>query len=353
MESKQDAVFLIEGENLVELYRAPYELEDDFQAQLARHPQLLGGGQFPGITPRRWLLVDRELPVPDKAEGSGRWSIDHLFVDQDGVPTLVEVKRATDTRLRREMVGQMLDYAANGARYWPGELLRGRWEASLPTGADPHVEIQAFAGTDADDFWSEVSENLSDGRVRMLFVSDDIPTELQTVIEYLNEQMDKAEVFGIAISRYAGQNLSVLVPRVVGSSVRAQQSKTAGVGKTYEEHLVDVGDAARQIEERLLAMAGQYDLPVRRTPKALQLRTPAGDRDVVQFYPGFRMLQLTLEPIRHRGFEREAEEILLEARRIGGEELTEKYPSIPLASALEQWDDVEQLILKLAAVPIP
>jgi hypothetical protein len=30
------------------------------------------------------------------------------------VPTLLEVKRSSDTRIRREVVGQMLDYAANG-----------------------------------------------------------------------------------------------------------------------------------------------------------------------------------------------------------------------------------------------
>jgi hypothetical protein len=29
----------------------------------------------------------------------------------------VEVKRSSDTRLRREMVGQMLDYVANGLRH--------------------------------------------------------------------------------------------------------------------------------------------------------------------------------------------------------------------------------------------
>jgi hypothetical protein len=34
-------------------------------------------------------------------------------VDEAGVPTLVEVKRSSDTRARREVVARMLDYAAN------------------------------------------------------------------------------------------------------------------------------------------------------------------------------------------------------------------------------------------------
>ena len=45
------------------------------------------------------------------------------------MPTLVEVKRSDDTRIRREVVGQMLDYAANGVVYWPAERLRADFES--------------------------------------------------------------------------------------------------------------------------------------------------------------------------------------------------------------------------------
>ena len=38
--------------------------------------------------------------------------MDHLYIDQNAWPTLVEVKRSKDTRIRREVVGQMMDYAA-------------------------------------------------------------------------------------------------------------------------------------------------------------------------------------------------------------------------------------------------
>jgi len=51
-----------------------------------------------GAWRRRWDLADGVL--------------DHLLLDQDGIPTFVECKRASDTRIRREVVAQMLDYAA-------------------------------------------------------------------------------------------------------------------------------------------------------------------------------------------------------------------------------------------------
>lgn len=338
------------GDELLELTRTPYELEDHFQEQLANHPQLLGGAQFSGTTPRRWLLVDREVPVPDRDGSSGRWSLDHLFIDQDAVPTLVEVKRASDTRLRREVVGQMLDYAANGARYWPADLLRGRWEASLSEGEDADQVLAEFAGMDAENFWSRVSENLEVGRVRMLFLSDDIPTELMTVIEYLNEQMHDAEVFGVSIVRYVGHDLSVLVPRVVGSSARAQHAKRSAVGKTYEEYVEEGGDQAQEVERRLTELADSNGFQIRPTPKALQLRTPDGSRDVLQFYPGFHTVQLTLDPVRQGGFSELADEILEQARRIGGDQLTEKYPGIPISNALAHWDEIEDMAVRLAKV---
>src|SRR3954470_13585085 len=88
----------------------PYELEDVLQALVADHPEILAGDEEGAA---KWVLVKRETGVPDSAEGTDRWSLDHLFVDREGVLTLVEVKRSSDTRARREVVAQMLDYAAN------------------------------------------------------------------------------------------------------------------------------------------------------------------------------------------------------------------------------------------------
>lgn len=97
---------------------------------LAEYPNLLSGDQINQVSPRRWLLISREASIPGEEVGSGRWAVDHLFLDQDGIPTLVEVKRSTDTRIRREVIGQILDYAANAVAYWPVERLRARLEST-------------------------------------------------------------------------------------------------------------------------------------------------------------------------------------------------------------------------------
>ena len=54
------------------------------------------------------------------------------------MPTLVEVKRSSNTQLRREVVAQMLDYAANVSTEWTVDLLRTWFEAECERkGADP------------------------------------------------------------------------------------------------------------------------------------------------------------------------------------------------------------------------
>ena len=224
-------IFLIRGENeLIELSAQPYPQEELLQVLLARYPNLLAGDQMNPTAPRRWLLVRREAPVPDSLGGSGCWSLDHLFLDQDGVPTLVEVKRASDTRGRREVVAQMLDYAANGVAYWPVDTIRTDFERRAERdGLIAEQLLRDLIGPDSDAelFWAKVKVNLQAGRVRMVFVSDAIAPELRRIIEFLNVQMDPAEVLAVEVKQYVGVDFRGLVPRLIGQTAEAVQRKSA------------------------------------------------------------------------------------------------------------------------------
>jgi hypothetical protein len=157
-------IYLVRGDDeLVEMRETPYEAEDVLQLLIARFPSLLAGDQFGGETARRWLLVGREASLPDDEDAAGRWSVDHLFLDQDAVPTLVEVKRSSDTRIRREIVGQMLDYAANGVVYWPLEQLRELFVRQCERdNREPDEVAQEVAGNDVDveEWWQRAGDNL-------------------------------------------------------------------------------------------------------------------------------------------------------------------------------------------------
>lgn len=106
-------LFIERAGRLVPMTDLPFTSEDIFQALLGRHPALLEGDLLtPDREQRRFLLVCG-MPVPDSEGGGGRWSSDHLFLDQDGIHTMVEIKRSSDTRIGREVIGRVLDYAAN------------------------------------------------------------------------------------------------------------------------------------------------------------------------------------------------------------------------------------------------
>jgi hypothetical protein len=262
-------IFLLSGEKLIEMREQAYDSEDLLQAWLARYPDLLAVEQLAG-SPRRWLLVKREAGVPDQ-EGSGsRWSLDHLFIDQEAVPTLVEVKRSDDTRIRREVVGQMLDYAANGVVYWPADRLRADFETRCAKeGKDAEEVFRASLGDEAEQerFWDEVEQNLRSGRIRLVFVSDVIPRELRRVIEFLNERMSPTEVIGVEIKQYVGQdNLTTFVPRIVGQTEEAVIRKHSGqapvVGWDYYEARLQPDRVAlvRSLFERIEKAVEDRDL---------------------------------------------------------------------------------------------
>jgi hypothetical protein len=259
-----DTIFLRRGDALTALRRTEFDSEDALQAMLARYPDLLAGEQMNPDDPRRWLLIAREMGVPGAEGGPDRWSLDHLFVDQDAIPTLVEVKRASDTRIRREVAGQMLDYASNAVTYWPIAVLRASFEQTARTrGTDPVRAVAELIRAEAntidraggvgggdgaggdpvreavDGFWSRLETNLQAGRIRMVFVADRIPEELRRIVEFLNRQMHLAEVLAVEIPQFVGEDLQTLVPRVYGMTAEARTRKRTSASAAPAEAWVE------------------------------------------------------------------------------------------------------------------
>jgi len=233
-------IFIVNKDKLIELTESKYDSETILQELLTKYPNLLAGKQINSDNPRKWLLIKREFSIPDKEDGAGRWSVDHLFLDQDGIPTLIEVKRSTDTRIRREVVGQMLDYAANAISYWPVTLVQEEFiKTCEKNGKNADGVVAEFLGDElsGDEFWQKVSDNLKTGKVRLLFVADIIPRELQRVIEFLNEKMDTVEVLGVEVKQYKGSGTQSFVPRVIGQTAQAQIKKqNSSVRKKWDEN---------------------------------------------------------------------------------------------------------------------
>ncbi len=229
-------IYLRVGDRLVAMHETAYDAEDILQGLIADYPDLLAGDQMRPGAPRRWLLIQREAGIEDQVGGLARFSLDHLFIDQEAVPTLIEVKRQSDTRIRREVVGQMLDYAANVVAHWPPGELRNRFVArAMNDGLDPDGLVAEHLGavdaTGVDAFWAAADANLAARRLRLVFVADVIPRELLRIIEFLNESFVRTEVFGVEVRQFVGaEGQQTLVPRVVGLTAASEQVKQAVSG---------------------------------------------------------------------------------------------------------------------------
>ncbi|MBD2167559.1 hypothetical protein H6G04_24540 [Calothrix membranacea FACHB-236] len=250
-------IYLIQEQGqLVEMAETSYQSEDLLQKLLADYPSLLAGEQIDSAAPRRWLLVSREILIPDSEDSGGRWALDHLFLDQDAIPTLVEVKRANDSRIRREVVGQMLDYAANAVNYWSIDKIRTQFEAKRDS-EQLLIELIGEDNANIEKFWQQVTTNLQAGKIRLIFVADKIPVELQRIVEFLNQQMNPAQVLAVEIKQYVGQNLKTLVPRVIGqvtvkktlinSTEKKQWNKLSFMKIIEEKYGIDVAKVAGRI----------------------------------------------------------------------------------------------------------
>ena len=223
---------------------------------------MLGGERMTPDAPRRWLLISREMGIPDSPDSGDRWAVDHLLLDQDARPTLVEVKRGDNPEIRRRVVGQMLDYAAHATRYWSAAGIRETFEANA--GDKAAAQLTELLGGDSEPdedayeaFWERVDKNLGDENIRLLFVADRIPSDLAHIVEFLNRHMGpQVEVLAVELKQFRGEGVRTLVPRVIGRS-DGHRSRTSSTRRTLTmETLLPefpdgaVREAARELLER-------------------------------------------------------------------------------------------------------
>lgn len=294
--AERSGVFLLQGgDSLLPMEPAQFATEDDFQLLLSRFPELLVGDQIDPQNPRRWVLVRREQPVSTGEIGASQWSIDHVFLDQDGIPTLVEIKRQSDSRIRREVVGQMLDYAANCAIYWSVETLQSGLEQTCrQAGRESEVVLTELLGPsgEIDEFWQRVKTNLQAKKIRLLFVADVIPLELRRIVEFLNEQMDPAEILAIELRQFAGGQLKTIVPTVYGQTQQATR-KRGGVVTRWDE---------RTLFDKLARTVGAKELHIAR--QIYEWMRKGGSRELIfgsgkengSVYPAFRPNSISINP---------------------------------------------------------
>jgi len=246
--------------------------EEWLQDLLDRAPQLL---------PIR--DVDERVDVPLTSLGrevaTPAGPIDNLFISRNGYLVVVETKLWRNPEARRQVVAQLIDYAAQ-LRRWryadidnvvrEGARTRGRtlWEVVSPEGIEE------------PEWVDRVSENLARGRMTLLVVGDGIRSEAEALADLVGNRPDfhfRLALVEMRVFRLASGDQVVIpatlartseIERAVvrieqGGGVTVEMPTTVATGSRRvlsEEVLRDElrrqpnGAVAAQVAERLLQL---------------------------------------------------------------------------------------------------
>jgi len=153
--------------------------DEEFIKQLVlAHPEALPITEIDPTCSNPVPICD-ELPTP-------AGPIDAFLLTPTGMPVLIECKLWNNPEARREVVGQILDYAKELARWSYEDLQRAAAQRTDVSEFSLYKAVcQKHEGIDERDFIDAVTHNLRYGRCLLLVVGDGIREGVEAIGEYL------------------------------------------------------------------------------------------------------------------------------------------------------------------------
>ena len=173
----------------------------------------------------------------------GTGYVDLLGFETSGRPVIIEVKLAQNSEARRAVVAQVLAYAAYIQGETPARLQEGPLRHSLR--AEGHQTIlDAVSASDQegsvqpDEFTATLEDSLHEGRFRLVFVLDEVPPELSTLVAYLEGVTTKIVIDLVTVSAYEVNGTQVILPQRVtperhASVVEQRRTRQSDSGTLY------------------------------------------------------------------------------------------------------------------------
>ena len=152
--------------------------EADIQMLVHQHPSCLPINEIDPIFADP-VPICMELTTPAGA-------IDNLMITSTGLPVIVECKLWRNPEGRREVVGQILDYAKELSR-WSSSDLQREVSRCLRKPGNPLLDMMNAVAPTLDEmlFNDSLTANLRRGRFLLLIVGDGIREGVEAIAEYL------------------------------------------------------------------------------------------------------------------------------------------------------------------------
>ncbi|NYT40577.1 hypothetical protein HZY97_07400 [Sphingomonas sp. R-74633] len=164
--------------------------EADLQILIHEHPACLPIAEIDSLFAAP-IPICMELNTP-------AGPIDNFMVTASGLPVLVECKLWRNPEGRREVVGQILDYAKELSR-WSASDLQREVSRRVEREGNPILALLREADYDVDEitFNDALTHNLRRGRFLLLIVGDGIREGVEAIAEYLQAHAGLHFSFGL------------------------------------------------------------------------------------------------------------------------------------------------------------
>ncbi len=176
---------------------------------------------------------------------------DILAVESSGRPTIIEVKLHQNPEARRAIVSQIIAYAAFLQGFNIEDLEKGPLRKFLADAGHESIfeavkaEDQEGA-VDADSFTASMQDFLRQGNFRLVLVLDDVPTELERVVAYLDAITVQALTIDlITLKVYEVNGAQVALPQRVSPDLSAHSPSDGSKFVAPRGRLTDGSDAFR------------------------------------------------------------------------------------------------------------
>ena len=197
-----------------------YESEAALQDILYKSPEIIPIEKLgENLSKPRIFIKEAGLP------GSG--NTDLIGIDEKGGITIIECKLATNTEIRRKVIGQVFEYAAYlwkttyeefdniccKAEKWTDKHLVDTMEVAIKGGVDEWRR---------EEFVDNVTTILEKGDFRLIIAVDALNDELKRIIQYLNSRGEGSpKIHALEMRQFASEelDLQMIVPELFGPAL--------------------------------------------------------------------------------------------------------------------------------------
>lgn len=151
-------------------------------------------------------------------------SIDNLLISPEGYITIVETKLWRNSEARREVVGQIIDYAKELSKWTYDDLnkaiiLNNQSRNKTPEGLlETLRKYESIEQAEEQYFIDNVNRNLKRGRFLLLIVGDGIKEGVEEMVEYinLNPQLQfTLALIELQVYKFEGEEKRLVIPQII------------------------------------------------------------------------------------------------------------------------------------------